>query len=96
MRVKSSREDSEFEKQVREYLNQAKIKLNTDLKGTREAIRIIAQERAREFVQFTDRGLDKDEIKYFINIITSSMCQSFCYGYGIGKLEGVTSNKLFL
>lgn len=87
---------SEFEKTIREYLKQGKDKLLNDLSGTREAIRLIACEKTREFIKVTDRGLDKDERDYFSELIISSMYQSFCYGYGIGKIEGRTNSKVFL
>ncbi len=85
-----------FEDKIREYLNQAKDKLESELAGTREAIRLIAGDKTKDFMQIMDRGLDRDEREMLSAIIVSSMYQSFCYGYGIGKIEGSTNNKVFL
>lgn len=88
--------NSEFEKTIRIYLKQANEKLNSDLVGTREAIKLIAADKARNFIETTDRGLDKTEREFLRNIIIASMHQSFCYGYGIGKIEGKSDKKICL
>lgn len=93
---KKTADKSCFEDKIREYLNQAKDKLENDLAGTREAIRLIAGDKTKDFMQIMDRGLDKDEREMLSAIIVSSMYQSFCYGYGIGKIEGTTNNKIYL
>lgn len=87
---------NDFEKTIREYLNQGRNKLSKELSGTREAIKLIAGEKTREFIKAMDRGLSKEERAYMSEIIVASMCQSFCYGYGIGKMEGQTNKKVFL
>lgn len=86
----------DFESTIREYLKQGREKLIKDLTGTREAIKIIAKDRTRDFMLVTDRGLNKEERDYLIEVIVSSMYQTFCYGYGIGKIEGSTNNRVFL
>lgn len=86
----------DFEGTIREYLKQGREKLIKDLTGTREAIKLIASDRMREFMLVTDRGLNKEERDYLIEIIVSSMYQTFCYGYGIGKIEGSTNNRIYL
>jgi len=86
----------DFEKTIKCYLKQAKVKLNGDLAGTREAIKLIAADKAQDFIEATDRGLDKEEREFLKAIIITSMHQSFCYGYGIGKIEGNTSDRIFL
>lgn len=86
----------DFEKTIKCYLKQAREKLNGDLSGTREAIKIIAAEKARSFIETMDRGLDKNEREFLKALIISSMHQSFCYGYGIGKIEGNTKNRIIL
>lgn len=96
MSVKKYTSKSDFETQIKEYLKQGKKKLYTDLAGTREAIKLIAQENTRDFMKTMDKGLDKAERTYLMNLIVTSMYQSFCYGYGIGKIEGSTNNKIFL
>ena len=87
---------SDFESMIREYLKQGKEKLANDLIGTREAIKLIANEKMKEFMQTMDRGLDTTERGFLSDLIVSSMYQSFCYGYGIGKVEGRTNNRIFL
>lgn len=87
---------NDFEKTIREYLNQGRNKLSKELSGTREAIKLIAGEKTRDFIKSMDRGLSKEERAYMSDIIIESMCQSFCYGYGIGKMEGQTNKKVFL
>lgn len=95
-RNKKSEKQDNFEVTIRRYLDQAKDKLENDLVGTREAIKLIACDKTRDFMQIMDRGLDKDEREMLSAIIVSSMYQSFCYGYGIGKIEGTTNNKIYL
>lgn len=87
---------SDFEKKLRLYLKQARDKLNSDLAGTREAIKLIATDKIRSFIEITDRGLSKEEREFLKSLIISSMRQSFCYGYGIGKFEGNTNERVFL
>ena len=96
--MEKSRNDNiyDFETMIREYLKQGKEKLIHDLVGTREAIKLIAGEKTREFIKTMDKGLDKDERDFLSDLIIASMYQSFCYGYGIGKIEGRTNNKIFL
>jgi hypothetical protein len=43
-----------------------------------------------------DRGLDKQEREFLSVLIQMSMYQSFCYGYGVGKIEGTTNSKIYL
>lgn len=88
--------DLEFERTIRLYLKQAREKLNGDLIGTREAIKLIALDKTRCFVETMDRGLSKEEREYLKEIIVTSMNRSFCYGYGIGKIEGDTKERIIL
>jgi hypothetical protein len=92
----TGRYTSDFEKTMKEYLKQGKDKLTNDLAGTREAIRLIANDKMKDFLKTMDKGLDKCERDYLSMLIVSSMYQSFCYGYGIGKIEGNTKNKVML
>jgi len=85
-----------FEKTLKLYLKQARNKLNSDLIGTREAIRLIASDKTKDFIQTMDRGLNREEIEFLKALIISGMHQSFCYGYGIGKIEGNTNEKVCL
>lgn len=78
---------SEFEKILREYLRQAKCKLEHEYSGTREAMKLVAESKTREFMQIMDRGLDREERDFLSSLIVSGMYQSFCYGYGVGKVE---------
>lgn len=87
---------SKYERAIKEYLKQGREKLANDLIGTREAIKLIADERTREFIRTMDKGLNKDERDFLSALIVTSMYQSFCYGYGIGKIEGKTNSKIYL
>jgi hypothetical protein len=91
-----SKNSIDFESTIKRYLKQAREKLNGDLAGTREAIKIIAADKARDFIETMDRGLDKEEREFLKALIITSMHQSFCYGYGIGKMEGSTNDRIFL
>lgn len=91
-----SKSSTEFENTIKRYLKQAREKLNGDLAGTREAIKLIAADKARDFIETTDRGLDKEEREFLKALIITSMHQSFCYGYGIGKMEGSTNDRIIL
>ncbi len=86
----------DFEKMLKLYLHQAKIKLNKELTGTREAIKLIAEERTKSFIETMDRGLSKEEREFFKALVIGCMHQSFCYGYGIGKIEGKTNKVTYL
>jgi hypothetical protein len=90
------RNSADFERTIKRYLKQARDKLNGDLSGTREAIKLIAADKAKSFIETMDRGLDKEEREFLKALIIASMHQSFCYGYGIGKIEGNTNERVFL
>ncbi|NLH97685.1 MAG: hypothetical protein GX477_10180 [Clostridiaceae bacterium] len=91
-----AKHQTDFEKTLKLYLKQAREKLNGDLAGTREAIRLIAADKTRSFIEMTDRGLSKEERELLKTLIMTSMRQSFCYGYGIGKFEGNTNERVYL
>lgn len=88
--------ENNFETTIKEYLKQGREKLEKDLAGTREAMKIIAGEKTRDFIKTMDKGLDKDEREFLSRVIISSMYQAFSYGYGIGKVEGKTNKKVFI
>jgi len=85
-----------FEATMKGYLRQGKNRLENELSGTREAINLIAKEKMRDFIAAMDKGLDKDERDFLIELIVHSMQQSFCYGYSIGKIEGTSGEKVYL
>jgi len=85
-----------FERTMRFYLKQANEKLNCELRGTKEAIKLIAAEKTKYFIEMMDKGLDKEEREFLKTLIIISMHQSFCYGYGIGKIEGNSNKKIYL
>lgn len=87
---------NEFERNIKKYLKQGREKLSNELSGTREAIKLVAEEKTREFMMAMDKGLSKTEREYMSALIISGMYQSFCYGYGIGKVEGTTNRKIYL
>lgn len=89
-------EPAGVDKLIKEYLEEARNRLETEFAGTREAIRQISEEKVMEYLVFTDKDLSKDERALLSAVFTFSMYQSFCYGYGIGRVEGSTSKKVYL
>ena len=87
---------NDFEKTIRQYLKQGRAKLANDLAGTREAIKLIAEDKTRDFLKVMDRGLDRDERRFLSELIITGMYQSFCFGYGIGMIEGHTNSRIML
>lgn len=87
---------SSFEKTIREYLKQAQDRLEHELTGTREAMKIIAKEKTKDFIKVMDIGLDEGEREYLCALIVTGMYQSFCYGYGVGKIEGKNGKRIML
>jgi len=85
-----------FESILKDYLRQGKEKLENELTGTREAIKLIAKDKTKNFMMTMDLGLNEEERKCLHSLIVTSMYQSFCYGYGIGKIEGDTKQKVCL
>jgi len=85
-----------FEDILKEYLKQGKERLDKELIGTREAIKMVASDKTREFIKIADKGLAREEREFLSQLIVSSMHQSFCYGYGIGKMEGVNGRRVML
>lgn len=85
-----------FETMIKDYLHQGKEKLENDLAGTREAIKLIAKDKTKNFMRTMDLGLNEEERNCLHSLIITSMYQSFCYGYGIGKIEGDTKQKVCL
>ena len=96
MEMGKGKTENEFEKTMRGFLKQGRDKLEKDLAGTREAIRLIAVEKTRDFIRTMDKGLDKGEREFLSALIVSGMVQSFCYGYGIGKIEGKTDKRVYI
>lgn len=96
MAVERHLKSNEFESIIREYLKQGKDKLEKDLIGTREAIKLIASDKTRNFIKTMDRGLSREEREYLNKLIITGMYQAFCYGYGIGKVEGHTNSRVVL
>ena len=94
----SKKVEKSFEITIKEYLKQGRKKLENDLAGTREAMKIIADEKTKDFIRTMDKGLDKNEREFLSKVIISSMYQAFSYGYGIGKVEvdGKTNKKVFI
>lgn len=86
----------DFERTIKEYLRQGREKLEKDLIGTREAIKLIAIDKTRDFIKIMDKGLDRTEREFLSSMIVACMCQSFCFGYGIGKIESTTNTRVCL
>jgi len=87
---------NEFERTLRKFLKEGREKLDKDLVGTKEAIRILALEKTKSFIEAMDKGLDRQEREFLSSTIIACMHQSFCYGYGVGKIEGTTKSKIYL
>ncbi len=85
-----------FETTIKGYLRQGRKKLDNELSGTREAIKLIAKDKTRDFISTMDKGLNKEERDFLSELIVHSMQQSFCYGYSIGKIEGTSGKKVYL
>lgn len=81
---------------IREYTVEANLKLDDQYNGTREAIRLIAEEKAGMFILKGDIGLNIQEKELLADIIAGSMMQSFSLGYGVGKVEGSTKKSVYL
>lgn len=94
--IKKAAVETEFEKTLIKFLKEGREKLEKELKGTKEAIRIIASDKTKGFIAEMDKGLNREEREYLSSTIISCMHQSFCYGYGIGKIEGSTKSKIYL
>ena len=89
----TTKHQSDFERTLRLYLRQARDKLNGDGRH-RETINLITADRAG-ISSVTDRT-EKEEREFLKSLIITAMRQSFCYGYGIGKFEGNTNEKVYL
>ena len=81
---------------IKEYTIEANGKLNDQYTGTKQAIRLIAEEKVREFMVTGDIGLNKEEKELLVAFIAGGMMQSFSLGYGVGKVEGETKKQVYL
>ena len=81
---------------IKEYTIEANSKLNDQYTGTKQAIRLIAEEKVREFMVTGDIGLNKEEKELLVAFIAGGMMQSFSLGYGVGKVEGETKKQVYL
>ncbi len=86
---------SDFEKILREYLRQAKSKLEHEYTSTREAMKLVAENKTKEFMQTMDRGLDREERDYLSSLIVSGMYQSFVMDMELEKLKEKVKVKNF-
>jgi hypothetical protein len=81
---------------IKEYTIEANRKLNGPYTGTKQAIHLIAGEKAGEFMVAGDIGLSREEKALLIGFIAGGMMQSFSLGYGVGKVEGETRKQIHL
>ena len=88
-----AKKNNSFESMIKEYLAEAREKLLTELEGTRGAIKLVADDKSRGLMRDLDIGFNKEERQLLNDTIVQSMHQSFCYGYGIGKMEGCCKKK---
>jgi len=87
---------SDFENRMRKYIKEGRTRLENELHGTREAIKHVAEQKTRKFIEVMDKGLSSEERAFLNSLIVASMSQAFCFGYGIGKIEGITKDKVCL
>ena len=87
---------TQFEIEIQKYINEAYDKLKDQFAGTREAVIEISKEKVKEFMKIADRGLSEEDRRILGLIISISMFQSFCLGYGLGKTEEKSLGKIFL
>lgn len=88
--------DLNIESIIRKYLSEAKSRLDTDFLGSREAIKEISDEKVREFLVYTDLSFGEKDRELLKTLYASSMCQAFCYGYGLAKAEEASNRKILL
>jgi len=88
--------DANIENIIRKFLLEAKNRLDTDFMGSREAMKEISDEKVREFLLYTDMNFNTKEKELLKTIYASSMCQAFCYGYGVAKAEETANRKILL
>ena len=81
---------------IKEYTIEANLKLDDQYTGTKQAIKQIADEKAREFMVTGDIGLNVEEKGLLAAFIAGGMMQSFSLGYGVGKVEGETKKQVYL
>lgn len=81
---------------IKEYTIEANLKLDDQYTGTKQAIKQIADEKAREFMVTGDIGLNIEEKELLAAFIAGGMMQSFSLGYGVGKVEGETKKQVYL
>lgn len=87
---------TKFENEMRTHINHAKKRLDNDFLGSREAMFELAEERAKQFQLACDVIFGEEEREILLSLIVGSMFQAFSYGFGIGKVEGETLQKIIL
>ena len=86
----------EFEKAMKKNITEAKERLESDFLGSREAMLLQAEDRVKQYQVASDTILGNEEKEILTLMLLSSMFQTFSYGYGIGKVEGETLEKIVL
>lgn len=81
---------------IKEYTIEGNTKLDEHFTGTKQAIRIIAEEKVKEFMMTGDVGLGSEERELLAAFIAGGMMKSFSLGYGVGKVEGLTKKQIYL
>ena len=87
---------AKFEKQKKTHIYHAKKRLDNDFLGSREAMFELAEEKSKQFQVACDVVFGNEEREILMALIGGSMLQAFSYGYGIGKVEGETLQKVIL
>ena len=85
-----------FEQKMKENIKQAKKRLDSDFKGSKEAMLLQAMDKVKQFQIACDTILGMEEKEILTFMLLNSMFQTFSYGYGIGRVEGETLEKVVL
>ncbi|MBZ4646956.1 MAG: hypothetical protein PWR27_542 [Petroclostridium sp.] len=86
----------DFQARMKQNISQAKERLDSDFMGSKEAMLSLAVEKVRQFQIASDTVFENEEKEILTLLIVGSMFQAFSYGYGIGKVEGETLQKVIL
>ena len=78
------------------HLNEAQERLGNDFSASREAMLSIAQEKVKQFQLASASIIENEEKEILMLMIVGAMFQSFSYGYGIGKVEEETLQKIVM
>ncbi len=87
---------NKFENRMKFYLNEAQYRLGNDFSASREAMLSIAKDKVKQFQLASDNAMKNEEKEILMLMIVGSMFQAFSYGYGIGKVEEESLQKIVM